>query len=176
MKIFFSILWLVFVSGCTTTHYRSLDERIVGVWHLKDYGSGLYEYSQLGISSNGRKCVVSVEFNNDGEPDVSYYDNTWSIKDGVFILIVGDSPSSSLPKGYTIRDHIKRLNDSELYLLMESSSQYIPRLEKHQRLNGVSPERICEIVENYSKTVRNKSIKSDMEVPMIRWKSRLLTD
>lgn len=139
------------VNACSTMSSNRYSEEIAGVWHLKDYGSGNYEYSHLAISPGGRKCVVSVEFNQKGEPEVSYYDNTWSVEDGVFITVVGNSPSSSLPKGYVIRDHIKLLNKNELHLLMESSSSYVPRLEKHQRLPGVNPQRICNIVENYSK-------------------------
>ena len=150
MRIYFNTLVFVLINGCTTMPSGNLNRDIVGVWHLKDYGRGGYEYSQLGISASGRKCVVSVEFNGKGEPKVSYYDNTWSIKDEVFISVVGSSPSSSLPKGYVIKDHIKLLNNNELHLLMESSSSYIPLLEKHQKLEGVSPERICAIVENYS--------------------------
>ena len=150
MRIYFYILVFILINGCTTMSAGDLSQDIVGVWHLKDYGSGNYEYSQLGVSASGRKCVVSVEFNGKGEPKVSYYDNTWSIKDDVFISVVGNSPSNSLPKGYVIKDHIKLLNNNELHLLMESST---PLLEKHQRLEGVSPERICAIVENYSKEI-----------------------
>lgn len=151
MKFYFSTILFLLISGCASLPSSDPGKDIVGVWHLKDYGDGGYEYSQLGISATGRKCVVSVEFNYQGEPEVSYYDNTWSIDGGVFITVVGNSPSSSLPRGYIIRDQIKLLNDSELHLLMESSSSYIPRLEKHQKLNGVSPDRICQIVENYSR-------------------------
>lgn len=121
---------------------------ILGVWHLKDYGYGAYQYAQLAFLSNGRKCVVSVQFDYKGEPEINYYDNTWILEDDVVVTTVGKSPTKSLPEGYIIRDHIKLIDDNNLHLLMESKTEFVPRLEKHQKLDGVDPIRICEIVES----------------------------
>ncbi|WP_341501169.1 lipocalin family protein [Gallaecimonas sp. GXIMD4217] len=155
MKTFSLLAGLAFLlSGCVSTKLEvKPEEQIVGVWHLKDYGIGNYEYSQLGFTSNGRKCVVSISMNGDGIPEVDYYDNTWKINNGVLETTVGDSPSSSLPKGYLIKDHIKVLNDNELVLKMESDYGFDSPLEKHQKLHGVKPERICQLVENYARSL-----------------------
>ena len=54
----------IVLSGCASTEVKlKPEDQIIGVWHLKDYGSGNYEYSQLGFTSSGRKCVVSVSMN-----------------------------------------------------------------------------------------------------------------
>jgi hypothetical protein len=145
---------LFFITSCADTETKlKPEQQIVGVWHLKDYGSGNYEYSQLGFTPDGRKCVVAITMNGFGKPMVNYYDNTWKIKDGVLETIVGNSPSSSLPKGYLIRDHIKLLNHDELIVKMESDSGNDSPLEKHQKLQGVKPERICQLVENYARSL-----------------------
>ena len=125
MRVFSLLTGVVFLlSGCWSTKVEVKPEKqIVGVWHLKDYGSGNYEYSQLGFTSNGRKCVVSISMNGNGIPMVDYYDNTWEIKNGILESTVGNSPSSSLPKGYLIKDHIKVLNQDELVVKMEG---YVP--------------------------------------------------
>jgi hypothetical protein len=145
----------IVLSGCVSTEVEvKPEEQIIGVWHLKDYGSGNYEYSQLGFTSNGRKCVISVSMNGNGIPRLDYYDNTWKINNGVLESTVGDSPSSSLPKGYLIKDNIKTLNKSELVVQMDG---YGAPLEKHQKLHGVKPERICELVENYSRSLKRNN-------------------
>jgi len=145
----------IFLSGCASTEIEiKPEEQIVGVWHLKDYGSGYYEYSQLGFTSNGRKCVVSVSMNGNGIPQLDYYDNTWKIESGVLLSIVGNSPSSSLPKGYLIKDSIITLDKNELVVQMEGFGS---PLEKHQKLHGVNPERICQLVENYAHSLKRNN-------------------
>jgi hypothetical protein len=145
----------IVLSGCASTEVEvKPEDQIVGVWHLKDYGSGNYEYSQLGFTSNGRKCVVSVSMNGNGIPMLDYYDNTWKINNGVLESTVGDSPSSSLPKGYLIKDNIKTLSNNELVVQMEG---YGAPLEKHQKLHGVKPERICQLVENYARSLKRNN-------------------
>ncbi|MCO4798722.1 MAG: hypothetical protein KC484_05885 [Colwelliaceae bacterium] len=145
----------IVLSGCASTEVKvKPEDQIVGVWHLKDYGSGNYEYSQLGFTSSGRKCVVSVSMNGNGIPVLDYYDNTWKIKNGVLESTVGDSPSSSLPKGYLIKDNIKQLNANELVVQMDG---YGAPLEKHQKLHGVNPERICQLVENYAGSLKRNN-------------------
>ncbi|WP_281561670.1 lipocalin family protein [Thalassomonas sp. RHCl1] len=146
---------VILLTGCASTKVEvKPEEQIVGVWHLKDYGTGNYEYSQLGFTAGGRKCVVSVSMNGSGFPEIDYYDNTWKINNGVLETTVGDSPSSSLPKGYLIKDHIKVLNQDELVVQMES---FGAPLEKHQKLHGVQPERICQLVENYARLIKRNN-------------------
>ncbi|MEP0174799.1 MAG: hypothetical protein ABJD02_09765 [Paraglaciecola sp.] len=159
MRVFSLLTGVVFLlSGCASTKVEvKPEEQIVGVWHLKDYGSGSYEYSQLGFTPNGRKCVVSISMNGNGIPMVDYYDNTWEINNGVLESTVGNSPSSSLPKGYLIKDHIKLLNQDELIVKMESSYGFDSPLEKHQKLHGVKPERICQLVENYARSLKRNN-------------------
>ena len=142
----------IVLSACASTEVKiKPEDQIVGVWHLKDYGTGNYEYSQLGFTSSGRKCVVSVSIDDNGIPELDYYDNTWKINNGVLESTVGNSPSSSLPKGFIIRDNIKKLNTNELVVQMDG---YDTPLEKHQKLYGVNPERICQIVENYARSLK----------------------
>lgn len=161
----FVILVFVFVLfgllGCDNSEPSiSPEQQIIGVWHLKDYGTGNYQYSQLGFTASGRKCVVAVTMNGSGIPQVDYYDNTWKISKGVLETTVGESPSNSLPQGYLIRDHIKVLNENELVVKMESQFGFESELEKHQKLHGVKPERICQIVENYGRFAeRNNAVK-----------------
>ncbi|WP_416308096.1 hypothetical protein [Neptunicella sp. SCSIO 80796] len=155
-NLIFTIFLSFIVVGCSSTEtvkVKPPEELIVGVWHLKDYGSGNYEYSQLGFTRNGRKCVVAVSIDGTGKAKLDYYDNSWEIKDGVLYSKVGNSPSSSLPKGYLIKDHIKTLNEDELIVKMESDYGFESPLEKHQKLHGVDPERICQVVENYARFV-----------------------
>ncbi len=145
----------IVLSGCASTEIKvTPEDQIVGVWHLKDYDSGNYEYSQLGFTSNGRKCVVSISMNGNGIPMLDYYDNTWKINNGVLESTVGDSPSSSLPKGYLIKDNIKQLNTNELVVQMDG---YGAPIEKHQKLHGVNPERICQLVENYARSLKRNN-------------------
>ena len=92
--------------------------------------------------------------NGYGIPVLDYYDNTWKIKNGVLESTVGDSPSSSLPKGYLIKDNIKELNANELVVQMDG---YGSPLEKHQKLHGVNPERICQLVENYARLLKRNN-------------------
>ncbi|WDE02087.1 hypothetical protein [Thalassomonas actiniarum] len=146
---------VILLTGCASTKVEvKPEEKIVGVWHLKDYGTGNYEYSQLGFTASGRKCVVAVSMNGAGSPEIDYYDNTWKINNGVLETTVGNSPSSSLPKGYLIKDHIKVLNLDELVVQMEG---FGAPLEKHQKLHGVQPERICRLVENYARFVKRNN-------------------
>lgn len=154
------VVLTLMVCGCTDSKrvaIKSPQELITGVWHLKDYGSENYEYSQLGFTKDGRKCVVAVTFNNKGEAKLDYYDNSWEIKDGVLYTKVVNSPSSSLPKGYVIKDHIKALDKDELIVKMESKYGFASPLEKHQKLHGVDPQRICQIVENYARSASYKN-------------------
>ena len=161
MKYLLSLAGMIAaLSSCSSTTNvptYSQDELIVGVWHLKDYGTGNYSYSQLGFTTNGRKCVIAVTMNNLGEAQFDYYDNTWKIQDGVLLSKVGNSPSSSLPKGYLIKDNIQLLNQNEFIVKMESEYGFESPLEKHQKLHGVSPERICEIVDNYARFISNNT-------------------
>lgn len=54
------VVLTLMVCGCTDSKrvaIKSPQELITGVWHLKDYGSENYEYSQLGFTKTGANVL-----------------------------------------------------------------------------------------------------------------------
>lgn len=150
MKVFISLLVVAILSSCaaTSTSKQHLPENLIGVWELRFDGSYPYWFSQIGFTADGRKCVLSYEFNASGKVDMTYYANRYNIKDGHLITYVGYSSTPYVRAGEIIKDRIDVLEQDyfEVFMikpLLGSSA------EQHQRLVGVSPEEICKVVDNY---------------------------
>lgn len=122
--------------------------QLVGTWELKFDGRYPYWFSQIGFTEDGRKCVLSYEFDSKGKVDITYYANRYTIENGHLISTVDFSTTKYVPKGYVIKDRIDNIgvNDFEVFMvgpLMGSTP------EIHQRLTGVAPEEICKIVDDF---------------------------
>lgn len=153
MKIITSLLFLLVLTSCANTNlnksYNSKD--LVGVWELKFDGISPYWFSQIGFTEDGKKCVLSYEFNSRGEIDVTYYSNRYEIKDGHLLSYVGYSSTPYVRSGEVIKDRIDVLTSGYFEVYMVEPALGMSQ-EKHQRLNGVSPDELCRIVDNFRLT------------------------
>lgn len=158
MKILTSLLLLLVLTSCVSTNakksYSSKD--LVGVWELKFDGIYPYWFSQIGFTEDGKKCVLSYEFNSRGQIDVTYYSNRYEVKDGYLFSYVGYSSTPYVRSGQVIKDRIDVLTADYFEVLMVQPSVGMSQ-EKHQRLNGVSPNELCKIVDNFR--IANASIR-----------------
>ncbi len=155
VRTLLTIFSLLSISVCA--NFESDD--IYGAWILKDYSKGAYQYSLISFSDSGRKCVVSFEFDKNGEPILDYWDNLYKIEGSYLITVITKSSTSLTPPKTTIRDEIVILNNEQMEVLMESDSDYYKLvMEKHERLHDEKADRICNLVDDYfsSKTASNK--------------------
>lgn len=132
------------------TKIKSKD--LVGVWSLKYTGEDVYPYyfSQLAFMDNGDKCILGYNFNSSGKVNINYYKSTYVVKDGVLISTVGYSSGPfGLPKGYIVEDKLIHYDESSFNVLMTKPKGDIP--ENHQKLVGVNPNVICNIVDQHIK-------------------------
>lgn len=146
MRIFvFIVLSYLLISCANVTKKNDYSEsQLIGVWSLKFYGKGRYWFSQLAFTLDGRKCVLSYEFDRNGNVSMDYYLNKYEIIDNVLLTTVDFSSSKYLPPGYVIKDRIDYLDENEFEVFMVQPTGEIP--EKHQKLKGVDPESICNVV------------------------------
>ena len=140
----------IFIASCASTkNLKPFDSAdLVGVWELKFDGVYPYWFSQIGFTEDGRKCVLSYEFDAKGIVGVDYYLNRYEIKDGYLYSEVGFSSTSYARSGEVIKDRIDVLEENYFEVFMVNP---LPgsTAEKHQRLLGVSPEDLCQIVDNF---------------------------
>ena len=135
-------------SGKDLSNIKSND--LIGVWTLKYSGESSYPYhfSQLAFMANGDKCILSYSSNFSGEFNVAYYKSTYEVIDGILISTVSYSSGEfALPKGYLIKDKLIHYDESSFNVLMIKPEGDSP--ENHQKLVGVNPNEICEVVERY---------------------------
>ncbi len=147
---------LLLLTACSTT--ASLDEvtstDLVGVWSLKyiDGNPYPYHFSQLAFTKAGTKCVLSYNFNQRGQISIDYYKNTYTVEDGILISTVDYSSGPyGLPKGYIIKDKLTHFDQSSFNVFMVQPQGDSP--ENHQRLFGVNPETVCNVVDQHIKSV-----------------------
>ncbi|QHJ10389.1 hypothetical protein FX988_00601 [Paraglaciecola mesophila] len=150
MKPTFIFIIILCLSSCTSTTKQVAysPSQLVGTWELKFDGRYPYWFSQIGFTEEGRKCVLSYEFDAKGRVDITYYANRYVIENGHLISTVEFSNTEYVPKGYVIKDRIDNIdtNGFEVFMvgpLMGSTP------EIHQRLIDVAPEEICKIVDNF---------------------------
>lgn len=154
MKNILLLLVAFNINGCASLYKNedSFSQKIIGSWFLMDHGyKDSYTISLIAFTKDGRKCVVGTDYNLDhqGITDTTYWDNTWRIEDGYLITTVTQDSGRHLSPGYVIRDKILLLHNQQMNVLMETDSDYVPSLEKHVKLEGEDPARICEIVERH---------------------------
>jgi hypothetical protein len=140
---------VLLLSSCAATtkspEYKSL--QLVGVWELKFDGSYPYWFSQIAFTQDGRKCVLSYEFNSKGEVDITYYSNRYEIENGHLISTVDFSNTEYVPKGYVIKDRIDNIEKNGFEVFMVEPMGTTPEI--HQRLLDVNPHDICKIVDDF---------------------------
>lgn len=142
----------MFISSCASTPNHYKPNQFVGAWILQDYGSGPYEFSQIGFLSNGRKCVMTFEIDKYGPIKINYYDNTWKVEKGFLVTTTGKNTSKWSKPGVIFKDKIISLSRDKMNLLFISEEDsFIGREEKHVKFTEVTPERICEIVEQHTR-------------------------
>lgn len=153
MKIKFILSFVLLLSGCApkSNEIEFSTSQLVGSWELIFDGQYPYWFSQIGFTEEGRKCVLSYEFDSKGKINITYYANSYAIENGHLITTVEFSTTRYVPKGYVIKDRIDNIdiNSFEVFMvgpLMGSTP------EIHQRLIGVDPEEICKIVDDFRKS------------------------
>lgn len=146
MRSLVFVAFCLLLFSCTTDHANKIytAKELVGVWSLKFNGQGRYWFSQLAFTLDGRKCVLSYSFDRKGSVSMDYYLNEYDVVDNVLVTTVGFSSSRYLPPGYVIKDRIDYLDENEFEVFMVQPKGDTP--EKHQRLKGVDPESICNVV------------------------------
>lgn len=140
--------FLILISCTHILPAENFEQRILGVWYLMDYDERFYENSVIGFTPDGRKCVVATKYNYSGKPSLTYWNNTYVIEKNTLLTTVQQN-SGGFNSGRLITDHILKLSETELEILMKKSTFYTPKLEKHVRLTDENPYRICNIVEDY---------------------------
>jgi hypothetical protein len=121
---------------------------LVGVWELKFDGVYPYWFSQIGFTQDGKKCVLSYEFDSNGKVRITYYSNRYEIKDGHLFSTVGFSSTPYVRSGEVIKDRVDKITSDYFEVFM--ISPFIGDTpEKHQRLPGLNPEDICKIVDDF---------------------------
>lgn len=110
-----------------------------------------YTTSLIAFTKDGRKCVVGTDYNlyEGGKTETTYWDNTWKIENGYLLTTIRKDSGGFLKPGRVIRDKILLMKDERMNVLMETESDYVPSLEKHVRLEGEDPSRICEIIDRH---------------------------
>ena len=154
MKNLTTVILALLLTACSPTNKLNdvTPSDLVGVWSLKymDGNAYPYNFSQLAFTKNGTKCVLSYNFNRQGELSIDYYKNTYTVESGVLITKVGYSSGVyGLPKGYIIKDKFTHFDESSFNVFMVQPKGNYP--ENHQRLIGVNPETVCEVVERHIK-------------------------
>ena len=155
-KLLFILIFTFFLFSCTSTQKNKEEPSLIGVWSLKYDGNGTYWFSQIAFTKNGKKCVLSYNFDQKGNVAMDYYLNDYEIVDGVLVTEVVFSSTPYLPAGYIIRDRIDLMGDDTLELFMIEPEGTV--VEKHQKLHGVNPNSICQVVRNFA---YNKQINKD---------------
>ena len=137
-------------------HYKKNDsnysQKIVGSWFLQDHGyNDSYTTSLIAFAADGRKCVIGADYNlsQTGRRETTYWDNRWKVEDGYLITTITKSSGQYTKPGDKIRNKILLLESNNLNVLMETDSDYVPSLEKHVRLAGEDPSRICEVIDRH---------------------------
>lgn len=144
-----SVLFVVLTSCYSTESPKSFKSTdLVGTWELKFDGVYPYWFSQIGFTEDGRKCVLSYEFNNSGQVSVDYYLSKYKVEDGYIYSEIAFSSTPYVRAGEVIKDRIDVLARDYFEVLMVGP---LPgaTTEKHQRLSDVSPEALCKIVGNF---------------------------
>jgi hypothetical protein len=150
LKSTFIFVLAIILSSCASVNKELKYDAslLVGTWELKFDGQYPYWFSQIGFTEDGRKCVLSYEFDANGKVDITYYSNLYEVKDGHLVSSVIYSTTPYVPRGYVIKDRIDVIEDNyfEVFMVgpLKGSTQ-----EKHQRLIGVNPSEICKIVDNF---------------------------
>ncbi|QBY05376.1 hypothetical protein E2K93_13760 [Thalassotalea sp. HSM 43] len=152
MKVLTSIFLFLVLTSCSTHSVKNSynSEDLVGVWELKYDGVPPYWFSQIGFTKTGKKCVLSYEFNSRGEVEMTYYDNRYQVKDGHLYTYVDYSSTPYLRKGEVIKDRIDILKPDYFEVLMVLPFKGDTQ-EKHLRLDDISPEELCKIVDDFRK-------------------------
>ena len=123
-------------------------KQLVGTWELRYNGTAPYHFSQIGFTANGRKCVIAFDFSFNGLLSADYWDNNYQVENNILITEITYSSTPLLKKGLIIKDRIDVLkkNYLEVFMVkpMKGSSP-----EQHQRLEGVAPEELCKVIDNY---------------------------
>jgi len=140
------ILFITLTPACTVIYPRN-EEALIGSWTLEYEGQGPYHFSQIAFTNSGLKCVITFEFDRNGNPEVTYWLNKFWVEDGVLVTLVTKSSTPHLPAGYIIHDRIEKLLPDYFEVFMIKPKGRI--VEKHHRLDGVEPEQVCEVVRNY---------------------------
>lgn len=147
-------LLIILLSVVTLASCSSIDKprtfspaALVGTWELKFDGNYPYWFSQIGFTQDGRKCVLSYEFDHLGRVSVDYYLNQYTIQNGNLVTEVTYSSSQYLDKGYIIKDRIDVLEPDYFEVFMIQPQGRVA--EKHLRLADVEPEDICKVVSNF---------------------------
>lgn len=154
---FISILFVVLTS-CSLTKpsefFKSTD--LVGTWELKFDGVYPYWFSQIGFTEDGRKCVLSYEFDTSGRVSMDYYLSKYKVEDGYLYSEIAFSSTPYVRTGEVIKDRIDILVKDyfEVFMVGPLSGS---TAERHQRLSDVSPEELCKIVENFRITSNAKA-------------------
>ena len=152
MRYLIFLVLSVFSVSANSNHgsEQSYSTDIVGSWMLMDHGyMEAYTISLISFTKEGRKCVVATDYSlsSEGQVQTTYWDNKWKLEDGYLITTITKSSSNYTPPGYVIRDKILLLKADELNVLMESDGDYKPDIEKHVRLKGEDPARICSLID-----------------------------
>jgi len=142
---------VLLLSSCEEPEYKS--SQLVGTWELKFDGVYPYWFSQIGFTKDGRKCVLSYEFDSHGKVDITYYANRYKLENGHLISSVEFSNTKYVPKGTVIKDRIDSIEKDRFEVFMVGPLMGSTP-EVHQRLVDVSPEHICKIVDDFRITRR----------------------
>lgn len=149
-KLVIAFMLILLLTACASTkkadNYSAYD--LVGVWQLKFDGVYPYWFSHIAFTQDGRKCVLSYEFDANGKVDITYYANRYAIKDGHLVTTVGYSSTPYVRAGEVIKDRIDEITPNYFQVFMVAP--YIgSSAEKHQKLSDLKPEDICNIVNSF---------------------------
>lgn len=146
---FISIILIALTSCASTNTSKSFESAgLVGTWELKFDGVYPYWFSQIGFTEDGRKCVLSYEFDAQGRISIDYYLNKYKIEDGYLYSEVGFSSTPYVRSGEVIKDRID-IFEKDYFEVFMVGPLVGSTAEKHQRLSNVSPEELCKIVDNF---------------------------
>lgn len=149
---FIAILFVVLTSCSSIKPPKSFSSTdLVGTWELKFDGVYPYWFSQIGFTEDGRKCVLSYEFDTSGQVSMDYYLSKYKVEDGYLYSEIAFSSTPYVLTGEVIKDRIDMLVKDyfEVFMVGPVSGA---TAERHQRLSGVLPEELCKVVENFRLT------------------------
>ncbi len=151
LRLILIFIFILFIQSCASNPTTIIDRHnFVGVWELQFDGKYPFWFSQLAFTSDGRKCVLSYNFNSNGDVSITYYLNKYKIQNGYIETTIGKTSSLSTPTGVIMKDKILKVSANSFDVIMEYPFQN-NIVEKHQRLTNHNPEHICKIATNYFK-------------------------